>query len=301
MAVVPRKKPPVVQKLNRESFVGRVNEWIEWLHRTRHISGSTSEVYTRICRSFAVFVKSKEISSDLVERWLFELRDAGNSDNRLRCCRTTIKQFFDWAVERGYVNDNPAKELRIRISTPPPKTDTFTKDEYEKIKAAAHLPKYRYAVIMAYSTGMRISDVCNLKWSNIDLVNEMITFVPWKVRRHKTKVTIPIIAGSDLADLIYELARDIPVEDGLLMPDLKLDNLRMWFHDVLKKLGIEGKSFHTFRRTFVSNVISSGVDSWIAMKMVGIKKQETMKHYAVPHIDSLRDAMVKALKFAERT
>ncbi|MGW8177656.1 MAG: hypothetical protein ACWGQW_02510, partial [bacterium] len=60
-----------------------------------------------------------------------------------------------------------------------------------------------------------------------------------------------------------------------------------------KKCGIQGKTFHTFRRTFITNIMSSGVSAEVAMRMCGISNRETLDHYYVPNLRALKNAIIK--------
>jgi len=67
----------------------------------------------------------------------------------------------------------------------------FTPEELARVCKAAG-GALRYMVGLGLYTGMRLGDVLNLKWENVDFKNDRIQHVPMKTRRTNRKVVIPI-------------------------------------------------------------------------------------------------------------
>ena len=83
----------------------------------------------------------------------------------------------------------------------------LTADELEKVLAYARGDEVLYPIVVAAAcTGMRLGDVCNLKWSDVDMKQGLIECVTAKAG---VKVTIPILGG--LGEVLTELS---PIVNG---------------------------------------------------------------------------------------
>lgn len=291
------------QRLAKDSFHMRASEWIQACHN-RGLAPSSTQIYHTQLVKLSEFCKGAPITVKLLSKFFIMLKDSGYSRNSLARAKMVVKSFFTWCVSHGYVEDNPTDGLSVTL---PPKTykrEVFSHKEYEQLKDYTRDSCIYCAVVLGYNTGMRISDVIGSKWSWIDLERQEVVYTPVKTRKHNTKVVVPIVPGGDLYELIYDLLPQASSPDDPLckpLAEMGQQKLSVTFRSILWELGISGKSFHTFRRTFVTNVMCSGVDSHLAMSMTGIRNHNTLMHYMVPKPDALRRAIEQAHEYAKTT
>jgi integrase len=89
-------------------------------------------------------------------------------------CRNVLKLFFDWAVKKGFVRDNPATGLEVRALASEIETDetwTFlTADEIELVRKCDAIPaELRDLFTFAIFTGMRQGELWALQWKHLHL------------------------------------------------------------------------------------------------------------------------------------
>ena len=104
--------------------------------------------------------------------------------NRELAC---LKYMYTKAIEWEYVKTNPAKTVKL-LKEPPGRLRYLKPEEVDALlKACAdHL---RPIVVTALNTGMRKSEILNLKWNELDLGNRKITVANSK---NNEKRVIPI-------------------------------------------------------------------------------------------------------------
>lgn len=164
-------------------------------------------------------------------------------------------------------------------------------------------------IILANDMGLRVGEVCGLKWSDIDLEKRILT-VRRTVQRvavndgiSKTKVMImpPKSATS---------AREIPIP-GSIFPMLQsnatagenyvlsgnakpIEPRKMQYHfaRILKKAGLKAVTFHSLRHRFASRAVEVGFDIKTLSEILGHSKVElTMNLYVHSSMDRKRSCM----------
>jgi len=180
----------------------------------------------------------------------------------------------------------------------------FTSEQVKALLTVASF-EWRGMILCGFHAGLRLTDIANLTWSNIDLLRRTVTFRPKKTANRKR--------GSDKnttvalhPDIILYL-ESLPVSDNPeqpLFPTLyrKLSGshqgLSNSFSRLMEKanipipLGVEkaGKGhrfralgFHSLRHSFVSRVANSEVNADIRKQIVGHSSDETHRRYM--HLD----------------
>lgn len=197
---------------------------------------------------------------------------------------TVLKAFLNFSIERGYLNQNPLKSLRkIAEDKLPPRF--LTKDEIFKVLESAKGEMVYPMIATAIYTGMRLGELKRLEWKDVDLKEKRIT-----VRYAKSKKFRIIPLHSSLEYILTYLTQK---DDQKIF---NVVNIRRVFRRIKIAVGIPELGWHTFRHTFISHLIMSGVDLPTAAKLAGhadITTTMIYTHLTRTHID---DA-VKKLSF----
>ena len=218
---------------------------------------------------------------------------------------------FNSAVKQGLLDKNPfsaLEQLSVEKSTRKP----FSDDQVTKIFSNVN-GEIEGLCKVAFYTGMRLSDIVNLKWSNLYL-NEDIPFVRYKEikkqDKHKHEITVPLHAV--LLEYLFSLPKK--KEGDLLFPESAkkgtggYNGLSQSFRRVLLHVGLvenlhqrqeEGTvkrkvskySFHSFRHTFKSNLANKGVASEEYDVLTGHRKPSVAEGYVHRNIECLSDAI----------
>ena len=170
----------------------------------------------------------------------------------------------------------------------------------------------KFSVYMAMRTGMRIGEICALKWSDISFEAHTISICHTAQRIRSTDkaagTKTQIMIGSPKSDSSY---RTIP-----LMPDMETLCSRFYVNDskafvltgtdqcmdprklqrrlkgYTKECGIEAVHFHTLRHTFATRCVEAGFDVKTLSEILGHSNIGiTMNLYVHPNMDSKRENM----------
>ena len=222
---------------------------------------------------------------------------------KLRLLRNALTVFMK--------EDCPFKEFQNKRHYPESRKP-FTDEQLKAIWAAMDDPDFimvnkqeLYVVLKtAYYTGLRRGDICHLEWSSI--INNSIVLKPSKTAHSSGMVvTIPIVAP------LRELLDKLPHNSHYVFPQTaarytgNTDRLTNDIRRLLEHCGIqpcekvEGHrkvkamryGLHSFRHTFISNLLNGGVDAMLIRSMVGHRSEMVTQIYA--HISD--DAKAKAL------
>lgn len=239
----------------------------------------------------------REIKAVAVERWLGSIDDLANGTKAK--IKSIMSEVFQHAIRYGWLNDGENPIFAVRQSAKR-KRVTFRALMLE-------LPqKMRVIGIVAATTGLRISEVLGLKWTDIDwktlqmdVTRSVVDGIVGKCKTETSRRPVPIdsfTAGELVAwkkETCYAGLEDWGVASerarGKMPPwaDTLLDR---FLQPAAKRAGItKWDGFHTFRHTYSTLLKANGED----VKVV----QELMRH---ANISTTMNIYTKALTSAKR-
>lgn len=144
----------------------------------------------------------------------------------------------------------------------------------------------KLGVVLSLNCGLRIGEICALKWEDIDLDNKVI-HVRRTVARVRNEITGGTILITDRPKTKASL-RDIPICSKLIPIITKMrsnDNLQYVisngatfisprtyeyrYHRLLEQCGLDAYNYHALRHTFATKCIISGVDVKTLSEILG--------------------------------
>lgn len=188
---------------------------------------------------------------------------------------------------------NPVSEIEL------PKVDNvriryLSQEEYQKLFAELDKAEERWLkpfVTIALETGLRLSNVCNLTWSEVNMFNRIISLSAEKMK-NREHIGIP------LSDNAYETLREqqkvrsisdhVFHHNGQKLYPVKVQRA---FRKVIGNAGIKDFRLHDCRHTFASLLVQSGVDIYAVQKLLGHKDSRMTQRYAHLSIENLRSAI----------
>ena len=230
-------------------------------------------------RSWLVFLMQDEITARSVNRKL-----------------STLKSFYKFLIREGELEENPIRKIT------PPKTSKrlpvfVEKDKmemlFEKIEFGEGYPGIRDKMIleMFYSTGIRLSELVNLKESDVDFHYHTIKVLG---KRNKERL-IPFSENFELFLKLYiEQKRAVFGDNGsLFLTDKgKIAYHKMIYLIVTKYLGqvttLEKKSPHILRHTFATHLLNNGAELNAVKELLGHSNLSATQIYTHNTIEKLK-------------
>ena len=196
---------------------------------------------------------------------------------------STFRGFINIAYRDKMIRTNPTDFLE-KIPTVPVNKESLTLAELQKLyKTPCEIDVLKRAAIFACLTGMRRSDIINLKWDNIKSYSDGGKYVEFYAQKTKARNIIPI------SEEAYKLiAKDRKSIKGKVFEGFEIimaqHPLKAW----LRKAGIKKRiTFHSFRHTFASLQVELGTDLYTVMQLLAHKSVTTTQIYAC-HADPKR-------------
>lgn len=146
-----------------EAVLSREQDFDFWMRNTRGHRNSTRKEYARRIRRCTIDLVSATIQD--LRKHLFSTHPTPTSRNRER---QALIAYLDYLVEIGIRRDNPARNLP-RLREPEGLPNPIPKEAAKPLldRAWAYSEMFGGIVTVFLYTGLRLSEVCNLRWDQI--------------------------------------------------------------------------------------------------------------------------------------
>lgn len=174
---------------------------------------------------------------------------------------------------------------------PAPRDRWLDKAEVERLKAAAEpFSRADRFIRIVFANGARKSVVQDLEWSQVNFVNNLITYLkPGERQTKKKKPTVPMTA--DLREYLLELRKREPDAKYVLG---KTNDIRDALEAVAHRAKIDGVTPHVLRHTWASHAVMNGTPIEEVARILGDTIVTTERTYAKFKPDYLKSAIERA-------
>jgi integrase len=194
-----------------------------------------------------------EITVGFLREWVSGLKVSART---VRSIVNTFSQILNEAVYDEAIEYNPTRKVRL------PKLDEYDPEPYSDVEAQLLLSNakgwFRNFLGFLFLTGMRIGEVCALRWESISETHILVA----KTMRNKVSTpvktrnihSIPIFNG-----LRYFIAEQHKLtQTGLVFPEAHgADYVRGKWVKLLERCGMEGRVLYNTRHTFAIKALDS--------------------------------------------
>ena len=250
--------------------------------KVRRYSLGTIHRYSYIVERFLNYIGTKKEIDDLNEKdainYLEMLTDErhykASSYNNINAI---LKFFLETTLEKniGYKR-MPNAKVEVRIKMVP------DKDTIIKIINGTKNLKHKCWYCLAYGSGLRTCEIAKLKMKNIDSKNMKITVIG---KGNKERITVlPKMTLDYLKE--YVIKNKISGRETYLFKGQESEcasevTISKSFYNVVKRLGLDTRiTIHSFRRSFATHMLRSGVDIETVKELMGHNSISTTSSYA---------------------
>lgn len=262
-------------------------------HVAVHTKATTTRRYTQIIGHFQKFLQEEDpppvnlsqIQPKMIETYkLHRLNFVKPQTVNYEIAR--IHRFFNYALELGYIQENPTEKIK-KIKRPPRKAPRFLSKEEIGSLLKECKPNLAQIIRVLLNTGMRWGELQNLEWEDINWKKKQIQIrikKYWSPKGGERKVP--------MNDTVQRTLKNLPRLNGWVFTTKTGSQVRhshTWARvkTACKKAGLVDVSIHTFRHTFASHLASRGVSLYLIQKLVGHRSIKTTEIYAHVFPDNL--------------
>ena len=287
--------------INKSLFSGDIFNWLKSVKISCKVSTYSNYEYTCYAHLIPYFgcYKKNQINKNMIHDFTEKLLNKGLESKTVKDILIVLNQILKYVGIRMEMTMPRIKKKEIQI---------FSKEEQLKLEKylTQNLNEINFGMYLCLYTGLRIGEICALKWKNIDLQKKVIHVEKTLIRvknynQSVTKKTKVILDDPKSASSI----RDIPIpnffvpllkkyrknkEDFLLTGTKEFMEPRSYtnqFKKVMKILNMKRYHFHILRHTFATRCIENGSDAKTLSEILGHANVKiTLEKYVHPSFDS---------------
>ena len=296
----------------KNTFLPEIQSFIDYLKFEKRYSVHTIRSYQDDLVQFFDFLNTqfgkltlKEISSSFVRSWLASLKDDEITARTINRKISTLKSFFKFQLKQGKIENTPMGNIiSPKISKRLP---VFIKEkDLNDLTNALNTNSEdwnslntKMLITIFYSTGMRLSELINLKEKQVDFSRKQ-----FKILGKGNKERI-IPAGVDLLAVIkdyinekrkvFEKADDVMLVNSKgkkLYPKYAYNLVRSILTEEVKTL--DKKSPHVLRHTFATHLMNNGANLDAVKELLGHASLASTQVYTHNTIEKLKNVYKKA-------
>lgn len=228
-----------------------------WHAAHPHASIETVRHYRQSLRRLAAvgISKSRDATRENWARYQSARLMAGKQPGTVNAEQNALMTMLWWLADRGELSrEVPTVLAKLRLpSEASPPLDYYTPEEYQSLLAGAKRRWFRFSLVVACYTGVRVGELRRLNVEDFDLPAKVLRLRAEIAKGRKARVIS--LCGSVLRTLERELPKNGPVfpadHDDSLSVYRCDDAFQRRIRDLGRELGIRA-TFHRCRRTFTT-------------------------------------------------
>lgn len=262
-----------------------------WLSHIRNkVKLSTYRKYEGLCRNH-IQPELGTIPLTLVSRAMIEVFAEKRKENgRTRGGTLSVKTVNDILIVLGLIFDFAQEEYNISM----PKVSLLREEKKEArvlslteqnkltVYLLSDMDIYKFAILLALHTGLRIGELCALLWKDVtdSYIEINKTMQRLKGEKGKTEIVIdsPKSGSSKrivpLPEFLLPYIQQFRKPQGYVISTARSQHsepriLQHKFREITKRIGLENVTFHTLRHTFATRCVEAGFDVKTLSEILG--------------------------------
>lgn len=295
-----------------------VYEWLETKHKeviSNDLKEQTYIKYFDTTERVIIPKLGKEDFGKLNTKIIQKFFDDDEISNMALSSQKTLFYIINASCQYGIVKGykTTLNKIEIKLKTPKPKIVYLTKYEQQKVEELLNKKKGLKAlgILMCLYTGLRIGELCALRWQDVDLRNKCyrIRHTVQRVKNldkdaiSKTKLILsePKTPSSKrivpIPDFLIPILKKYKNNDDIFVfndKDIPRDprTFESYFERLLKKCKIDNINFHALRHTFATRSLEAGMDIKTLSEILGHSSYRiTLDIYVHSSFDLKKDSL----------
>jgi integrase/recombinase XerC len=258
----------------------------DYLQLEKNYSLHTVNAYVNDLFFFQRFLQSnfeqeslEEVNYSMIRSWIVSMVDDGISNSSVNRKISSLKSFYKFLLKIKQIESSPLLKHKS-LKTPKKIQIPFSEKELDNVLNHIKYPdgfdgiRDKLIIDLFYTTGIRRTELINLKMQNIDLSKNTLKVLG---KRNKERVLpiLPIISNQ-IRSYLLERSQIEQIKDDncffLMLKGVKLNDsfvyrlINYYFSNVSEKVK---KSPHILRHTFATHLLNNGADLNSVKELLG--------------------------------
>jgi integrase/recombinase XerC len=285
--------------------------FLDYIKYEKRYSTYTLISYETDLRDFEAYIRRhygdlalKEMTHSFIRGWLAELKQNGLTSKSINRKISALRSFFKYHLRVGNLESSPmvnviapknAKRLPVFVKEEETKelleTLAGTTEDWKSLNA-------KMLIALFYSTGMRLSELINLKEKQLDLTRAQIKVLG---KGNKERI-IPVSQQlmNEIGDYRELKKKEFEKQEDVLLVTEKGKKLYPKYAYLLVKKylaragTLDKKSPHVLRHTFATHLMNAGADLNAVKELLGHSSLASTQVYTHNSIEKLKNVYKKA-------
>ena len=286
-----------------------VDLFISYISKEKRFSKHTVQAYSTDLHLFSTYVVKEfeidnlgEVNQEIIRSWVVDMIDKGINPNTVNRKISTLKSYFNFLLKSGELKENPARHITSVKS--PSRLPLFYKEDQLSEYLDNYNPELEFIslrnytiVYLLYNTGIRRSELINLKDDSIDFSSSVIKVLGKRNKERlvplsdKLKEIISIYIGSKRKEFGEGAPYLIVTDKGeKAYPNL----IYRIINKELEALTGAVKSPHVLRHSFATHMLNNGADLNSIKELLGHANLNATQIYTHNTIEKLKKVYTDA-------
>ena len=198
------------------------------------------------------------------------------SENIIHSRMNALKFYFEQVLHRDKIFFQDIPRPKKQLSLP----KAFSKSDVAKLFTKVNNPKHLLMLKLCYGMGLRVSEIVNLKITDIDS-KRMLVHIERAKGKQDRYVTLPSSILDDLRNYYRSFRPKTYLFEGQYGGQYAVRSVQVVFQNALKKAKInKAVGIHGLRHSFATHLMECGTDMVFIQKLLGHRDIRTTEIYA---------------------
>jgi len=286
--------------------------FINYLEHEKRASAHTVLAYKKDLEQFQEFLKLSFETEDIeiaghgeIRAWIVDLVEQGLSTTSVNRKMATLRSFYKFLLRSGEITKDPTYKLRS-LKTPKKLPEFVQESSMEKIlnevDYGVDFDGQRDKMVMEflYLTGVRLSELINLKWGDIDLQSESVRVLGKRKKERIIPLTNMLCKNIiSYRKVIEETFSNVNESDYFIVNNSRKQAYPMKIYRIVRKYldlfaQTSKRSPHLLRHTFATHLLNKGADLNAVKDLLGHANLAATQVYTHNSMEKLKAVFEQA-------